>query len=175
MKSEETHDKQAGLPTATTDLLRILTDRIVQNFQPIRLILFGSYARGEANPHSDIDLLVVFPQASDKRQSRYVARSPTCLCVKMSSSQLQKGLLTTSPLITSWQVLIADEAARRAIYKVRCQLLRPAYRLEIRLIQTEADLLYSYQLFTDYPILRWDNAPHCPSLRCFPHHQHEEN
>ena len=86
-----------------------------------------------------------------------------------------KGLLTTSPLITSWQVLIADEAARRAMYKVRCQLLRPAYRLEIRLIQTEADLLYSYQLFTDYPILRWDNAPHCPSLRCFPHHQHEEN
>ena len=95
MKSEETHDKQAGLPTATTDLLRILTDRIVQNFQPIRLILFGSHARGEANPHSDIDLLVVFPQASDKRQtaSRYVARSPTCLCVKMSSSQLQMRLL----------------------------------------------------------------------------------
>ena len=86
-----------------------------------------------------------------------------------------KGLLTTSPLITSWQALIADEAARRAMYKVRCQLLRPAYRLEIRLIQTEADLLYSYQLFTDYPILRWDNAPHFPSLRCFPHHQHEEN
>ncbi len=93
MKSEETHDKQAGLPTATTDLLRILTDRVVQNFQPVRLILFGSHARGEANPHSDIDLLVVFPQASDKRQSRYVVRSPPCLCVKMSSSQLQMRLL----------------------------------------------------------------------------------
>ena len=55
-----------------------------------------------------------------------------------------KGLLTTSPLITSWQVLIADEAARRAMYKVRCQLLRPAYRLEIRLIQTETVHRLSY-------------------------------
>ena len=83
MKGEETHDKQAGLPTATTDLLRILTDRIVQNFQPIRLILFGSHARGEANPRSDIDLLVVFPQASDKRQTaieirRALADLPVC-------------------------------------------------------------------------------------------------
>ena len=101
-------------------------------------------------------------------------RSRKCSAVSPAGLE-QKGLLTTSPLITSWQVLIADEAARRAMYKVRCQLLRPAYRLEIRLIQTEADLLYSYQLFTDYPILRWDNAPHCPSLRCFPHHQHEES
>jgi len=86
-----------------------------------------------------------------------------------------KTLLTASPLITSWQVLIADEAARRAVYKIRCQLLRPAYQLEVRLIQTEEDLLYSYQLFTDQPILRWDNAPHFPDLQNFPHHLHEED
>jgi len=84
-----------------------------------------------------------------------------------------EALLATSAIITSWQVLIADEAAERALYKIRCQLLRPAYRLEIRFIQTEAELLYSYQLCTDRPILRWDNAPHFPALQNFPHHFHE--
>jgi predicted nucleotidyltransferase len=74
-----------------------MTDRIVQNFQPIRLILFGSHARGEANPHSDIDLLVVFPQAPDKRQTaieirRALADLPGC-----------KDIIVTTP----------DEISRR--------------------------------------------------------------
>ena len=49
------------------DLLAIVRDRIVQRFQPIRLILFGSRARGDARPDSDVDLLVVLPDAPDKR------------------------------------------------------------------------------------------------------------
>ena len=85
-----------------------------------------------------------------------------------------KAILTASAVITSWQVLVADETADRAVYKIRCQLLRPTYRLEIRLIQTEEEILYSYQLFTDRPISRWDNAPHFPALQSFPHHFHEE-
>lgn len=36
-----------------------LLDRVVAYFQPRRVILFGSAARGEAGPDSDIDLLVV--------------------------------------------------------------------------------------------------------------------
>ena len=90
----------------------------------------------------------------------------------LDMAQLE-ALLQASPIMTSWQVLIADEAAERAVYKMRCQLLRPALQLEIRLIQTEAELLYSYQLFTDRPILRWDNAPHFLALQNFPHHFHE--
>ena len=71
-----------------------------------------------------------------------------------------KAILAASTLVTSWQVLVADEAAHRAVYRIRCQLLRPSYRLEIRLIQTAEEILYSYQLFTDKPLIRWDNAPH---------------
>ena len=40
------------------DLDRIVT-KIVDNHDPIRIILFGSYARGTTGKHSDIDLLVV--------------------------------------------------------------------------------------------------------------------
>jgi predicted nucleotidyltransferase len=34
--------------------------RVVEGFDPLRVILFGSLARGEANYDSDVDLLVVF-------------------------------------------------------------------------------------------------------------------
>lgn len=38
-----------------------LCDRIVQEFQPDRIILFGSYASGAPTPDSDVDLLVLLP------------------------------------------------------------------------------------------------------------------
>jgi len=36
-----------------------LSERIVQEFQPERIILFGSYAYGKPRPDSDVDLLVL--------------------------------------------------------------------------------------------------------------------
>ena len=36
-----------------------LCERIVQEFRPDRIILFGSYARGQATSDSDVDLLVL--------------------------------------------------------------------------------------------------------------------
>jgi predicted nucleotidyltransferase len=38
-----------------------LCNRIVQEFQPERIILFGSYAYGNPTPDSDVDILVVLP------------------------------------------------------------------------------------------------------------------
>lgn len=43
---------------AAKPVLKMMTDRIVRNFNPARIILFGSYARGTPNFHSDIDLFV---------------------------------------------------------------------------------------------------------------------
>ncbi len=45
------------MPTA--DRLRVAVERLVAAAQPKQIILFGSYARGDADDHSDIDLLVV--------------------------------------------------------------------------------------------------------------------
>jgi predicted nucleotidyltransferase len=42
--------------------------RIATRFQPHKIILFGSHARGEAGPHSDVDLLVVMPPHGSKRE-----------------------------------------------------------------------------------------------------------
>jgi predicted nucleotidyltransferase len=41
--------------------IRELTERIVQEFSPERVVLFGSYASGNPRPDSDVDLLVILP------------------------------------------------------------------------------------------------------------------
>jgi predicted nucleotidyltransferase len=43
------------------DKIRLLSDRIAREFQPERIILFGSYAYGTPDDDSDVDLLVILP------------------------------------------------------------------------------------------------------------------
>lgn len=40
-------------------------DRIAEEYQPDRIILFGSYATGTPGPDSDVDLLVIMPDGGD--------------------------------------------------------------------------------------------------------------
>lgn len=67
----------------TPDVIQTMTDRIIRDFQPLRIILFGSHARGDARPESDVDLLVVLPQVVNKRIAavairRILAELPVC-------------------------------------------------------------------------------------------------
>ena len=53
-----------------------ITRRIVKTSDPEKIILFGSYARGETNPDSDLDLLVIVPNVKRLRaESVRVRRS----------------------------------------------------------------------------------------------------
>jgi len=44
---------------------------IVQTVQPLAVLLFGSYARGDMNDGSDIDLLVIEAEAFGNKRSRW--------------------------------------------------------------------------------------------------------
>jgi len=46
-----------------------LVSRIVEAVHPRRIVLFGSAARGQMGPHSDVDLLVVMPEGTHRRHT----------------------------------------------------------------------------------------------------------
>jgi len=49
-------------------ILQEVTRRLVRQFAPQKVILFGSQARGTADPKSDVDLLVVCPLPGRRRE-----------------------------------------------------------------------------------------------------------
>lgn len=49
-------DKRKRIPQKAIDQV---VEQIVEKFKPQKIILFGSYARGNPRPESDVDLLVV--------------------------------------------------------------------------------------------------------------------
>lgn len=58
------------LPSTTlTRLLDEIIGRIVPVAQPVRLVLFGSGARGQATMDSDLDVLVVIRAPAHRRQT----------------------------------------------------------------------------------------------------------
>ena len=82
------------------------------------------------------------------------------------------SILRTSDIISKVEIKDVDEIKGRGVYKIRSNLIPSKYKLEMRFIQTEEEILYSYQFFTDRPIMRWDNAPHYPKIKTYPHHFH---
>lgn len=52
------------------DLLRQMVETIINEVSPETIILFGSRARGDARPDSDVDLLVVETEPFSPRRSR---------------------------------------------------------------------------------------------------------
>ena len=61
-------------PVAFSDdpILTEITRRLAEAYQPERIYLFGSHARGSAGPDSDYDLLLVVPDTApiERRGSR---------------------------------------------------------------------------------------------------------
>ena len=53
-----------------------MVDRLTSKFNPLKIVLFGSRARGDAKASSDIDVLVVLPDFpfSEKRNKRVAVR-----------------------------------------------------------------------------------------------------
>ena len=59
-------------------LLQAATQRLVSEFQPVQIWLYGSHAWGNPHEDSDVDLLVVVPH-SDETPIRRSQRAHRCL------------------------------------------------------------------------------------------------
>jgi len=61
--------KQTCAEAVTPEMLSDLIRRVKAAMQPLRIILFGSAARGQLGPNSDLDILVVAADGTRCRQA----------------------------------------------------------------------------------------------------------
>lgn len=93
---------------------------IVAQFEPERIILFGSYARGDAGEHSDIDLLVV----KDSGLPRYKRSVPIYRALRWVRSALDV-LVYTPAEVRDWSD-VPEALVSRAVREGRVLYEKPA-------------------------------------------------
>ena len=71
--------------------IREMTRRIIEQFNPIKIVLFGSHARGTAVPDSDIDLLVIKKIEGSKRKER------VAIGIALHDINVPKDIIVASP------------------------------------------------------------------------------
>ncbi len=98
------------LDNTIENVIAAMSERIVQQFDPLRIILFGLQARGDAGPWSDVDLLVVLPEVANKREAAVEVRRA------LVDFTVSKDIIVTTP----------EEIERRG--DLVGSVLRPALR-----------------------------------------------
>jgi len=88
--------------------IRTFTDRLAREYNPDRIVLFGSHATGSASPDSDVDLLVVLPF-----EGRNLDKSVEML-TRMNPS-FPIDLLARQPADTARRYRLGDPLIRTAL------------------------------------------------------------
>ena len=111
-ENRRTIEGMKKMKAITDDTIQRLARRIARRFKPERIILFGSRARGDATPDSDVDLLVVMPVTGSRRDKQLEIRLA-----------LHRGFATvpTDVLVVTPQEYITDA-------RIPGTIVRPAVR-----------------------------------------------
>jgi predicted nucleotidyltransferase len=105
--------EQETLVESAETQIATAVEAIVNQFDPLQILLFGSHARGTATRHSDIDLLVVMSDLSKLHDKR---RTAVAMRRVLRDIPIAKDIVVTTP----------DEIARRS--KVIGCVIRSAIR-----------------------------------------------
>jgi predicted nucleotidyltransferase len=70
IKTREIREIAARYQTISLGILERVIDRLLEAFNPERIILFGSYAEGLATRNSDLDFLVIISHPITKREEQ---------------------------------------------------------------------------------------------------------
>ena len=85
-----------------------MVELIVERFHPEKVILFGSHARGEAGPDSDVDLLIVMPVKGSRREKAVQ------IGVALQDIRAPKDIIVTTPENFEWRKEISGTVERPA-------------------------------------------------------------
>ena len=88
--------------------IRQMVKRIVAQFHPERIILYGSHARGQAGSDSDVDLLIVMPVSGSKRQKAVE------IGVALHDIPIAKDVVVVTPEDFEWRKEIVGTIERPA-------------------------------------------------------------
>jgi predicted nucleotidyltransferase len=100
-------------PEVNEGLLADITHRIVEAFQPHKVILFGSYAYGQPRPDSDVDLLVIMD--SDEPMIERMLRVSEVARVRF----LPMDVLVRTPEEIEYRLSIGDFFLKEIVEKGR--------------------------------------------------------
>lgn len=98
--------------SVTKDIQKMV-NRIVKEFQPDRVILFGSHARGAGGPDSDVDLLIVMPVEGSRRDKAIE------IGVALHDVRIPKDITVTTPGDFEWRKEVAGTIERPAAMEGR--------------------------------------------------------
>jgi len=98
-----------AMKTISDELLQEMTRRLVAEFQPEQVILFGSHAWGTPHEDSDVDLLVIVSQSEERPIERAV-RAQRCL----------RGLLVPTDILVKTRAEV--ERYRHVRASLECQI-----------------------------------------------------
>jgi predicted nucleotidyltransferase len=98
--------------SVSKDIQRMV-HRIVKEFQPERVILFGSHGRGEGGADSDVDLLIVMPVEGSRRNKAIE------IGAALHDIRVPKDIIVTTPEDFEWRKEIAGTIERPAAMEGR--------------------------------------------------------
>jgi len=83
--------------------------QIAEKFQPRKIILFGSYARGDFRPESDVDLLVVMDTSLKE------VRQAIEICQNIEY-EFGMDLLVKTPTVLAERIALGDSFLREIVH-----------------------------------------------------------
>jgi len=102
-----------GLQDSINQHIQQMVKLIVAQFQPEKIILFGSHARGDGTADSDVDLLIVMPVQGSKRAKQLEIRAA------VHDVRVSKDILVSRPEEFQWRKDIIGTIERPAAHEGR--------------------------------------------------------